>query len=118
MITPPESPNTDDTPADEKSARAWKRIPVVNDYCVGCGNCVDACPEGTLRTILDVAVVHRPDTCISCDACIPVCNDDAIHMHWIEMDGRKSVGDWRSDPPPQPDRSFLAKCWQKLFGKS
>ena len=94
----PSMPET--APTDTDSKKSWKRLPVINDYCVGCGNCVDVCPEGTLRTVLDVAVVHRPDTCISCDACIPVCDDDAIHMKWVEMEGRRSVGDWTDEAPP------------------
>ena len=95
-------------------AKAYKRVPVINDYCVGCGDCVEVCPEGSLRTILDAANLYTPDTCISCDACIPVCDDDAIHMKWVKMDGRPEVGDWTDTAPEKSPGGWLSR----LFGKS
>ncbi len=97
-------------------AKAYKRIPVINGYCVGCGDCVEACPEGSLRTIFDAANLYTPDTCISCDACIPVCEDDAIHMKWIEMEGRSEVGDW-TDTAPEDSGSDFSAWLKKMFGK-
>jgi len=98
-------------------AKVYKRVPVINGYCVGCGDCVEVCPEGSLRTILDAANLYTPDTCISCDACIPVCDDDAIHMKWIEMEGRSEVGDW-TDKAPDPEPKGFFVWLNKMFGKS
>lgn len=112
-------PDDETLEVDVGSEPTYKRLPVINDYCVGCGNCVEVCPAGTLRTVLDVAIVHRPDTCISCDACIPVCDDDAIHMRWVKMDeGRREVGDWTATPPQDNKASGggLGGLLRKLFG--
>ena len=96
--------------------KAYKRVPVINGYCVGCANCVEICPAGSLRTILDAANLYYPDTCISCDACIPVCDDDAIHMKWIEFEGRQEVGEW-TDTGPEPEARGLSAWLGKLLGK-
>lgn len=97
----------------EAEGPTHKRVPVINDYCVGCGACVDICPAGSLRTILDAANLYYPDTCISCDACIPVCDDNAIEMKWVAMEGRLEVGDWTDKPPLERKGGWL----KRLFGK-
>ena len=48
----------------------------VNDTCVACGSCVDACPVSAI-TMADKAQVD-PDTCIDCGACEGVCPVGAI----------------------------------------
>ena len=110
---PSEAPSEEAAGDTSASTATHKRVPVINGYCVGCGDCVDVCPEGSLRTILDAANLYTPDTCISCEACIPVCDDDAIHMKWVEMDGRQEVGDWTDSPPEEQKGGWL----KKLFGK-
>ncbi len=50
---------------------------VINDDCVACGTCIDACPsesisEGDIYSI-------SADTCIDCGACADVCPSEAIH---------------------------------------
>lgn len=55
-------------------------VAVVNkDECVGCGVCVDACPNGAISMVGDVAVVN-PDMCIDCEACVNECPNGAISM--------------------------------------
>lgn len=46
------------------------------DDCVGCGACVDACPQDAI-TVDDVAVINA-DSCVDCGACIDECPSGAI----------------------------------------
>lgn len=50
---------------------------VINEDCISCGSCVDACPvnaisEGSERYEIDA------ETCIDCGACASQCPVDAI----------------------------------------
>jgi len=55
-------------------------VAVVNkDDCVGCGVCVDACPNEAIKMDDNVATVD-PDTCIDCEACVSECPNSAISM--------------------------------------
>lgn len=46
------------------------------DDCVGCGACVDVCPQDAI-TVDDVAVIDA-DKCVDCGACVDECPADAI----------------------------------------
>ena len=53
--------------------------PVVNaDECVGCGICVDACPQEVLEVAGGVAEVTNEDSCIACGDCLEECPMGAI----------------------------------------
>ena len=52
---------------------------VNKDECVGCGVCVDACPNGAIKMDGDKAVVDA-DACIDCEACVSACPNSAISM--------------------------------------
>ena len=52
---------------------------VNKDNCVGCGLCVDACPNQAIKMVDGVAVVD-PDICIECEACVSECPNGAIAM--------------------------------------
>lgn len=83
---------------------SYKWAPVVSDFCVGCGKCIEACPHDSLKSVWDFASLERPGTCTSAADCITVCEDDAIHMQWVAMEGDSGVGKWTDDPPPPPER--------------
>jgi len=51
-------------------------VTVKADDCVGCGNCVDVCPENAIKCD-DVAVIDAK-LCVDCGACIDECPADAI----------------------------------------
>ena len=55
-------------------------VAVVNkDECVGCGVCVDACPNEAITMVDDIAVINA-ELCIDCEACVSECPNAAITM--------------------------------------
>ncbi len=55
-------------------------MPVINaSLCIGCGACVDACPEaGTLALVGGKAILANPDRCKSHGECVPACPTSGI----------------------------------------
>src|SRR5690349_4301980 len=52
-----------------------KPRPVINaTLCIGCGSCVDTCPEtGTLTLVNGKAILEHADRCVGHAKCIEVC---------------------------------------------
>lgn len=48
------------------------------DDCIGCGICVDACPQEVLEVVDGVAAVVNEDACIACGDCVEECPMGAI----------------------------------------
>ncbi len=65
------------------SASAGKALrPVINaTLCIGCGSCIEACPEqGTLAMVGGKAVLAHPDRCKAHAACVSACPTSGISM--------------------------------------
>jgi Fe-S-cluster-containing hydrogenase component 2 len=54
-------------------------IQVDQTRCVGCGACIDACPQEAITLEADVARIDTP-LCDDCAACIAVCPEEALAM--------------------------------------
>ena len=55
--------------------------PVVDaETCVGCGTCVNVCPQGVFELKEGKAVVVKPESCIGCRACEAQCPQGAIKV--------------------------------------
>ena len=59
-----------------------KPRPVINaSLCVGCGSCVEVCPEsGTLAMANGKAILDEPDRCVGHAKCVEVCPTQAISL--------------------------------------
>gem|GEM_PF-680777 len=49
------------------------------EKCEGCGDCVEACPNGSITMVEEKAQVNK-DECIDCGACVDACTKGAIAM--------------------------------------
>ncbi|MBA7520376.1 Ferredoxin-2 [subsurface metagenome] len=56
------------------------KIPTIVDEscCVGCGACVDVCPEDVYELIDDIAKTVNKDNCTDCGLCIDECPSECI----------------------------------------
>lgn len=75
-------------------AAHYKWLPVVSDYCTGCGNCVEVCRGQCLETVCGSVTLQRPDVCISEGECVEVCPHEGVDMKWVKMTGNQDVGLW------------------------
>ena len=51
---------------------------ISTDDCIGCGICVDACPQGVLEVNGGAVEVANEDSCIACGECLEECPMGAI----------------------------------------
>jgi len=96
--------------------RNHKWVPVVTDYCTGCGSCVEACPHGCLELVWDFATLQRSDACIGDGHCVEACpQEECIQMEWVAATGSQEVGRWCESPEPTAPAptSWLGSLFRK-----
>lgn len=54
---------------------------VIEEKCVGCGDCMDHCSQKALSLKKEKAVLNAKK-CIGCGECIIICPNDAIQIQW------------------------------------
>lgn len=52
---------------------------VDKESCVGCGTCVDECPEAAIEMKDEIAVVNE-DACTECETCVGACPTESIKI--------------------------------------
>jgi len=56
---------------------------VTPEHCVGCGQCVPACPAGCLE-LKEGKISFAAEACVGCGECAVVCKTKAIEIRWSE----------------------------------
>ncbi len=64
--------------------------------CIGCGACIEACPEGC-HSIVDGTRVFNRDCCSACGACVEECYSGALVMAGEEISPQEVFGEILKD---------------------
>lgn len=70
------------------SPESWERTPELawlNEKCIGCGICVDICPEAALRKENNSDIHINTETCKRCGACVAACPSSALKLIGSQM---------------------------------
>jgi len=77
------------------TARPATRVTIVEEDCIGCTKCIQACPVDAILGAARHMHTVIADDCTGCDLCIPVCPVDCIEVIPVVSGSRA----WR---PAQP----------------
>ncbi len=53
-------------------------VKIDDEKCVGCGDCVDICPEEVFELQDEQTVPVMAEECVGCESCVEVCEEEAI----------------------------------------
>jgi energy-converting hydrogenase A subunit Q len=70
----------------------FRKINVVEENCVGCGECINICPVNAIW-LKQPSPIYIEDSCIFCGQCVEKCNFDAISLkdEFLITKNQKSV---------------------------
>jgi 2-oxoglutarate ferredoxin oxidoreductase subunit delta len=57
-----------------------KALKIINQWCKGCGICVEFCPKKILALEKETVTIQNPEDCIFCGQCELRCPDYAIFI--------------------------------------
>jgi NAD-dependent dihydropyrimidine dehydrogenase PreA subunit len=66
--------------SDRKEIGEMYQVEVDSEKCIGCGECVDICPEDVFELEEEISVPVRAEDCVGCESCVEVCEEDAISV--------------------------------------
>lgn len=62
----------------------YEWMPHINQsLCIGCKQCVEACPTHALEQVSEKAKLVYPEKCIYCFVCEDICPQDAIELPFL-----------------------------------
>jgi NAD-dependent dihydropyrimidine dehydrogenase PreA subunit len=56
------------------------QVSVDSKKCIGCGECIDICPEDVFELQDDISVAVRAEDCVGCESCVEVCEEEAVSV--------------------------------------
>lgn len=82
--------------ANPESQRVESQMLNFRNKCVGCGMCVDVCPNGA-RTLADGKSVWNAEKCTLCGACVTACARKAMQISGQEMSIQEILAEVQKD---------------------
>ena len=62
-----------------ESIPVWPQVQWQGSNCIGCGNCIDVCPENALTSFSDGIKIDR-ELCVGCGLCVDECPSTAMEL--------------------------------------
>lgn len=59
------------------------QIEVDPESCIGCGECIEACPADVFEIRDEKSTVINEEGCVGCGSCLEICQEDAITLSEI-----------------------------------
>jgi NAD-dependent dihydropyrimidine dehydrogenase PreA subunit len=50
------------------------------DCCIGCGSCVEVCPQGVWEMVDGKAEAVNAGECVGCESCVEACEQQCIKV--------------------------------------
>jgi len=82
-----------------ESFLAEPELSVSPEKCIGCGACIEACPQGAHKSADDGPPEYQRELCTQCGKCVEVCYSGALQMIGREMTVEEVMTELRKDAP-------------------
>jgi NAD-dependent dihydropyrimidine dehydrogenase PreA subunit len=69
-----------DKTKEKQVAEPKFRFCVDESACIGCGICVETCPNDILELRDGHPFAYQPEDCEGCEVCVAVCDQEAIEI--------------------------------------